>query len=56
MQDPVLLRAYCAVRLVLDRVNEVWAEPQVAERASRVGEPAPGPGPDRDELVAIVAG
>ncbi len=55
MQDPLLLRAYCAVRLMLGRVDDVWDEPGVAERASRVGTPEPAPGPDRDELVAIVA-
>jgi 2-polyprenyl-6-methoxyphenol hydroxylase-like FAD-dependent oxidoreductase len=56
MRDPALLRAYCAVRLVLARVDEVWDEPGVAERASRLGDPDPAPGPDREELVAIVAG
>jgi hypothetical protein len=56
MADPVLLRAYCDVRLVLARVDEVWEAPEVAERASRLGDPAPAPGPDREELVAIVAG
>jgi 2-polyprenyl-6-methoxyphenol hydroxylase-like FAD-dependent oxidoreductase len=56
MQDPLLLRAYCAVRLVLARVDEVWDEPGVAERAARLRDPEPAPGPDREELVAIVAG
>jgi 2-polyprenyl-6-methoxyphenol hydroxylase-like FAD-dependent oxidoreductase len=52
--DPDLLRGYAAVRCLLDRPCEVWAQPGIAAKAATVGDPPPAPGPSRRELLALV--
>jgi 2-polyprenyl-6-methoxyphenol hydroxylase-like FAD-dependent oxidoreductase len=52
--DPELFRTYVAVRSVLERRDEAWARPGVAERVAAATPAPPLPGPSRADLVAIV--
>ena len=54
-RDPELFRAYVGIRMMLDRSVDLWADPDIRDRAAAAlaaGPPEP-PGPTRAELVAI---
>ena len=57
MEDPEVFRALLEVIMCLALPGEVLARPRIADAvARRRGEaPAPPPGPDRRELVALIA-
>jgi flavin-dependent dehydrogenase len=56
MKDPDALRAYMGVGNLLERGVDVFARPGMADTALSLGlEPAPLPGPSRDELLALLA-
>jgi 2-polyprenyl-6-methoxyphenol hydroxylase-like FAD-dependent oxidoreductase len=54
MHDPDLLRGFMDVASLLERGVDVLARPGIAERAIALADPTPGPGPDRNELLALV--
>ena len=53
--DPDVFRAYAAVRCLLDRLDDAWAQPGIAAKAGAAvaADPPPAPGPTRSELVAL---
>ena len=55
MKDPDLLRGFIDVVSLLDRGVNVLSRPGLAERALTLADPTPLPGPDRAELLALVA-
>ncbi len=54
-KDADLLRRFLKVAMVLERNVDVLSSPGVAERAIALADPTPLPGPDRTELLALVA-
>jgi hypothetical protein len=54
MKDPDLFRGFIDVASLLDRGVNVMARPGLAQRALALADPAPLPGPDRSELLALV--
>jgi 2-polyprenyl-6-methoxyphenol hydroxylase-like FAD-dependent oxidoreductase len=58
-ESPDAFRGYVANRSCLRLQSELWEDPDLAEciRAGRgAGPPAPFPGPDREQLLALVGG
>jgi hypothetical protein len=55
LQDPELLRGFLDVMSVNTRGVDVLSRPGFAEKAITLADPTPPPGPDRAELLALVA-
>ena len=55
-KDPDILRGSIDIAMLLDRAVNVWARPGLADRARALADQTPLPGPDRAELLAVVAG
>jgi hypothetical protein len=56
VKDPDLLRASIEIAMVLDTTATVLARPGLAERAHALADREPLPGPDRAQLLQLVAG
>ena len=54
-RDPDLLRGFIEVATLLERIGDVLARPGIAERAMALADPTPLPGPDRGQLLSLVA-
>jgi 2-polyprenyl-6-methoxyphenol hydroxylase-like FAD-dependent oxidoreductase len=54
--DPDLLRGQLEIASLLSTGADVFARPGFADRATALADPTPLPGPDRAELLALLAG
>ena len=55
MHDPELMRGFLEIVSLLERGVDVLSRPGVAERALKLADPTPLPGPDRAELLTLVS-